>query len=397
MRFTILLSLLSVSLAAQTINPNQIKPSPTNGQIITTVGGTTVWAAAPSGSSGITGQTSGQVSIAGSSTTITSSIPIAGTGAALTSGPTSAGAGDVVVYTGTNGQTTDSTILLTGLAPKVSPALTGIPTAPTAAPGTNSTQVATTAFVQANAGGGGLSGQTANCVPKAATATTSTGPAAICDDGTKVTITEPVVVNTGSGLGGGMDAPEGTAHTGSSLVDNLWADSADHHWKMINNSGTATDLVGFSDLGSSSAFGLLKCGSGTTCSGGTITVAAGSVTAVTGTSPIVSSGGATPAISCATCTVTIASGTSALGTSAILSGACATVVTTTATGVASTDAIAWNPNGSIKAVTGYIPGTAGGLTIAAYPTSGNVNFDVCNWSAASITPGAVTLNWRVTR
>jgi hypothetical protein len=41
-------------------------------------------------------------------------------------------------------------------APLASPALTGTPTAPTAAPGTNSTQLATTAFVAA-AGGGGSS------------------------------------------------------------------------------------------------------------------------------------------------------------------------------------------------------------------------------------------------
>lgn len=40
-------------------------------------------------------------------------------------------------------------------APLASPALTGTPTAPTAAPGTNTTQLATTAFVLANAGGGG--------------------------------------------------------------------------------------------------------------------------------------------------------------------------------------------------------------------------------------------------
>lgn len=98
-----------------------------------------------------------------------------------------------------------------------------------------------------------------------------------------------------------------------------------------------------------------------------------------------------------TLTQTIASGTSALGTTAIASGACATVVSTTATGVASTDAIAWNPNASIKAVTGYAPTINGGLTIAAFPTAGNVNFDVCNWTSASITPGAVTLNWRVAR
>ena len=35
-------------------------------------------------------------------------------------------------------------------APLASPALTGVPTAPTAAAGTNNTQIATTAFVQAN-------------------------------------------------------------------------------------------------------------------------------------------------------------------------------------------------------------------------------------------------------
>ena len=93
----------------------------------------------------------------------------------------------------------------------------------------------------------------------------------------------------------------------------------------------------------------------------------------------------------------IASGTATLGTSAIASGACATVVTVTATCVASTDSIAWSPNASIKAVTGYAPTTSGGLTIAPYPTANAVNFDVCNWSSASITPGAVVINWEVVR
>jgi hypothetical protein len=93
----------------------------------------------------------------------------------------------------------------------------------------------------------------------------------------------------------------------------------------------------------------------------------------------------------------IASGTSSLGTGSISSATCATVVTTSATGTLSTDAIIWNPNGSIKAVTGYVPATTGGLSIAAYPTADNVNFDVCNWSSGSLTPGAVTINWRVVR
>ena len=41
-------------------------------------------------------------------------------------------------------------------APLASPTLTGVPTAPTAPPGTDSTQIATTAFVLANGGGGAV-------------------------------------------------------------------------------------------------------------------------------------------------------------------------------------------------------------------------------------------------
>lgn len=96
-------------------------------------------------------------------------------------------------------------------------------------------------------------------------------------------------------------------------------------------------------------------------------------------------------------TSTIASGTSALGTGAITSAACATVVTTAATNTATTDVVLASFNGDPTAVTGYIPATAGMLTIFAYPTSGNVNFKVCNNTASSITPGAITLNWRVVR
>lgn len=99
----------------------------------------------------------------------------------------------------------------------------------------------------------------------------------------------------------------------------------------------------------------------------------------------------------ATIPQTIASGATALGTGAISSGACATVVTATATGTATTDAISAAFSADPSATTGYVPSTSGMLTILIYPTSGNVNFKVCNNTAASITPGAVTLNWRVVR
>lgn len=93
----------------------------------------------------------------------------------------------------------------------------------------------------------------------------------------------------------------------------------------------------------------------------------------------------------------IASGASALGTSAIASAACATVVTPTATGVVSTDVVTASFNGDPTGVTGYVPLSTGMLAIVVYPTTDHVNFKVCNNTASSITPGAITLNWRVNR
>ena len=99
----------------------------------------------------------------------------------------------------------------------------------------------------------------------------------------------------------------------------------------------------------------------------------------------------------ATITQTIASGATAMGTGAIGSAACATVVTATATNTATTDVLLASFNGDPTAVTGYVPLTSGMLTIIVYPTTNTANFKVCNNTGASITPGAITLNWRVVR
>jgi hypothetical protein len=56
--------------------------------------------------------------------------------------------GDLVTF-GTGNTPADSAILATSLAPLISPTFTGIPAAPTAAAGTSTTQLATTAFVNA--------------------------------------------------------------------------------------------------------------------------------------------------------------------------------------------------------------------------------------------------------
>jgi len=94
----------------------------------------------------------------------------------------------------------------------------------------------------------------------------------------------------------------------------------------------------------------------------------------------------------------IALGTAALGTASINSGASASVVTVAATGVLTTDVVDWGFNQSPLGVTGYnAASTSGCLVLTAYPTAGNVNFLVSNPTAGAITPGALTLNWKVVR
>jgi hypothetical protein len=96
-------------------------------------------------------------------------------------------------------------------------------------------------------------------------------------------------------------------------------------------------------------------------------------------------------------TVTIANGTAALGTSAISSGTCASTVTVTATGAASTDNLMADFNADPTGVTGYVPSSNGILTIIKWASLNAANFKNCNNTASSITPGAITLNWRVVR
>jgi hypothetical protein len=82
---------------------------------------------------------------------------------------------------------------------------------------------------------------------------------------------------------------------------------------------------------------------------------------------------------------------------AISSTACATL-TISASGVVVTDVIPFTPNASLKAVVGFTPATTGGITLTAYPTSGNINIDACNWSTGSLTIGTgAALNWMVIR
>ena len=93
----------------------------------------------------------------------------------------------------------------------------------------------------------------------------------------------------------------------------------------------------------------------------------------------------------------VASGTAVLGTSAIAANACATVVTSTATGATSAGRLKWTPNADISSVTGYGVASTDGLIIYPYLGTDTANFHVCNSTSSSITPGAVTLNWEVSK
>ena len=100
-----------------------------------------------------------------------------------------------------------------------SPALTGTPTAPTAAPGTSTTQIATTAFVQQVAGNlGTMSTQNANAVAITGGTVTGITDLAVADGGTGRSSLAANAVLLGNGTSGVNTVAPGTA--GNILVSN---------------------------------------------------------------------------------------------------------------------------------------------------------------------------------
>jgi hypothetical protein len=283
-------------------------------------------------------------------------------------------------------------------------------------------------------------------------------PSCSLDGSGNLTVTSIATTPSG-GLGGTLTLPEGTAATAVASKDLMYADSTNHDFYVSLNGGsffplvstassplaisasgvascsncgvTGSPLSQFASTSSSQLAGVISDETGTgvlvfatspTLATPTLGVAsATSVNKVTITAPATSatltiansktltannsitlagtdSTTMTFPSASATITQTIASGTAAMGTSAIASGACATVVTVSATGVATTDAISTGFNGDPTAVTGYGASATGAvLSIYPYPTANSINFKVCNSSSASITPGALTLNFRVVR
>jgi hypothetical protein len=130
----------------------------------------------------------------------------------------------------TNGDYTVSQI--TGAAPLASPTFTGVPAAPTASPGTNTTQLATTAFVIANAGGGNVSNSGTPLNHQVATWTDATHIQGITPGTSGFVLT-----SNGASVDPSFQAPSG----GSSGVP---AQSGTKHFLTFNNSTTLSASSG---------------------------------------------------------------------------------------------------------------------------------------------------------
>lgn len=98
-----------------------------------------------------------------------------------------------------------------------------------------------------------------------------------------------------------------------------------------------------------------------------------------------------------TLTRTVTSGSQSLATTAISSATCGAAQTITASSVLSTDTVVATFNGDPTGITGFVPSTTGMLTIIFYAGPDKLNFKYCNNTAGTITPGSVSVNWRVTR
>lgn len=262
----------------------------------------------------------------------------------------------------------------TGTAANLSgtPALPNGTTATTQTVGDNTTKLATDAFVIANAGS--ISGLTTNCMTKAASSTTVA--CSLADDGLT---TASTFTYTGAGgitaSAGPLKSASDGVHPGNlSLLGNttVVAPASNSFNLMGPSTATFTSYaLQFPNAGPTGAGYLAVSG---------LTSSVAQVTYVPGTP-----------------TLTLCSGSQALGTSLITSGAAASTVTITCTGLASTDDIMLDFNGSPIGTTGFIASANGILTVIKWPSTNTINISVQNNTASSITPGAITLNYRVVR
>jgi hypothetical protein len=94
--------------------------------------------------------------------------------------------------------------------------------------------------------------------------------------------------------------------------------------------------------------------------------------------------------------VSLASGSQALGTVAISSGTCATTIQVAITGATTADTANVTYTTDPNTVTGYKASASGKLDTTGFMTAGELNIEVCNGTASSITPSAMSVHYSVT-
>lgn len=93
-------------------------------------------------------------------------------------------------------------------------------------------------------------------------------------------------------------------------------------------------------------------------------------------------------------TSTICTGTQAVSVTAIASGAKSALQTISCPGLLATDSTKLDFSGDPTSTVGFVPSTAGMLTIIPWPSAGQINFYEVNNTASSITPGALSVVYR---
>jgi hypothetical protein len=215
------------------------------------------------------------------------------TGLTLSGGPittsgTLALGGTLAITNGGTGATTSAVALTNlGAAGLVSPIFTGTPSAPTAVLGTNTTQLATTAFVLANSGNGtvtsvsgsgGTTGLTLGGGPITASGTLALGGTlAITNGGTGATTSAVALTNLGAA---GLASPifTGTPSAPTAAVGNNTAQLATTAFVFANAQAQNALLTSLS----SSTTGIVAITSAGTISPRTITGTAGMITVSNG-------------------------------------------------------------------------------------------------------------------
>lgn len=335
-------------------------------------GGAFTTSGCSSGGSGLSGMTATQVPIAATATTVTSSMPIQGTDASLLSSGTVSGTGSTLCTDANGGATTSG----------------------------------------CSSGSSGLSGMTAGQVAVAATASTVTssfpinGAGAGLVSGPTLSVNADIAVfsgTTGSIVDGALAAGSLVTLTGTQTLTNKTLTSPTMTTPALGtpSGGVATNLTGLPLT--TGVTGTLPVANGGTGTASTLTgLVRGSASAMTAAE--ISGDCTTSGSNSITCTKTngtaltgyatavfVADTTFTNATTAIGGNVCsASAVTVTMTGVTTGSTFSITPSTDASGSVGW--GSTGGLVIDAWPTLNTLNYKICNQTAGSITPGALTWN-----